>query len=258
MISTEISSTLVLNDRCGRLGNRLFQVAATIATAKKNNLNYGFGFVPYNSYYFNNPIEPIVTNIPEKKYFQECFNYYEIKINESTDFRGYYQSEKFFLNIKNEILNLFLFKNEIEEKLFNKYSFINNTCSIHVRRGDYINMPYHHPVMPVEYFKKAITFTSCKEFTVFSDDIQWCKDNFKFLNAKFISSDVYEDLILMSLCKDNIISNSTFSWWAAYLNKNKNKNVIAPHYKKWFGKNYSNLNTEDIYPSEWTQIEYES
>jgi hypothetical protein len=60
----------------------------------------------------------------------------------------------------------------------------------------------------------------------------------------------------MSLSKDNVISNSTYSWWAAWLNKNENKKVFSPHHKQWFGTSYSNLDTKDLIPNEWTQIEY--
>jgi len=252
-----MSSILVLNERNGRFGNKLFQVAATIATAKKNNLEYGFCGNPFESKYFKNEFAPIVLDIPQKKYYQERFNYYDIKLNESYEFKGYYQSEKFFKNAIEEVLKLYTFDDTIVNNLLQSYPNIMNSCSIHVRRGDYLNMPDYHTVIPLDYYKKAIECINNKHIYVFSDDIEWCKANFKFINAEFLSLNMYEDFILMSLCRDNIICNSTFSWWAAYLNKNKSKKIVAPEHKKWFGKCNSHLNTTDIYPENWTQIDYE-
>jgi hypothetical protein len=110
--------------------------------------------------------------------------------------------------------------------------------------------------MPIEYYKKAINQCSSKEFCIFSDDLDWCKENFNFKDFKFISSDDFLEFTLLTLCKEVIICNSTFGWWAAYLNNNRK--IIAPFYNKWFGPNYSNLNNIDIYPENWVQIDYES
>jgi len=86
-----------------------------------------------------------------------------------------------------------------------------------------------------------------KTYLIFSDDIEWCKLNFDFLENKiFVNGNTdFQDLYLMSKCNDNIIANSTFSWWGAWLNQNPNKKVIAP--KIWFGNFYSNFNTNDLY-----------
>jgi len=253
-----MSPILVFNDRNGRFGNKLFQVSATVATAKKNNIQYGFNFCMLFDHIFKEPIGPIVNSVPLDVYQQQQWNYYDITLDKSYDFRGYYQSEKFFLNAKNEILELFTFKSRLIENLKAMYPFIEDTCGIHVRRTDYLNQQDYHPIMSLNYFNEAINHTTCKKFSVFSDDISWCKEHLKHLDCIFISMQDYEDFILMSLCKDNIISNSTFSWWAAYLNKNQNKKVIAPHHKKWFGPGYSNLNTIDLYPSEWIQIYHDT
>jgi hypothetical protein len=127
-----------------------------------------------------------------------------------------------------------------------------NTCSIHVRRGDYIGLQNFHPVQPVSYYEEAVKIVGDdKHFLIFSDDINWCKENFTFLkNKTFVLNNLdYEDLYLMSMCKNNIISNSTFSWWGAWLNRNENKQVIIP--SKWFGISYSHLNTNDLYCEGW-------
>jgi len=251
-----MSSILVFNDKNGRFGNKLFQVAGTIAAAKKNSLQYGFNFCMLFDHIFKQPIGPVVNSVPSKVYNQQQWNYYEIVLNESHDFRGYYQSEKFFKNVKNEILELYTFKSNLVESLTKMYPLIENTCGIHVRRTDYLSQLDYHPTMPLEYYNQAIQHTDCKKFSVFSDDISWCKENFKHLDCIFISMQDFEDFILMSLCKDNIICNSTFSWWAAYLNKNTDKKIIAPYHTKWFGPGYSNLNTIDLYPETWTEVNY--
>jgi hypothetical protein len=90
-----------------------------------------------------------------------------------------------------------------------------------------------------------------KKFLIFSDDIQWCKQNFpEMKNFVYIEGQKdYEDFLLMSLCNHNIICNSSFSWWAAWINQNSNKIVIAP--KKWFGPAYSHFDTKDLYCDGW-------
>jgi hypothetical protein len=250
---------LVFSDfQNGRFGNKLFQIAATIATSVKNNINYGFyGNFNYE-FMFSNLKLPQAIKVPEKKYYEYCFEYYDICIQEPTNFFGFYQSEKFFENIKQQVLDMYDFNKKIENELVAKYSFIKDSCSIHVRRTDYLNQQSYHPVLPLNYFKKALELTDCKKFTVFSDDINWCKENFKGDEFSFINLKDYEDFILMANCKDNIITNSTFSWWAAYLNKTPNKKTICPVRNKWFGPSYASKNTKDIYPSNWIEVLYES
>ena len=251
-----MSRTLVFNDRNGRFGNKLFQIAATIATARKNNLSYGTHFDLNVNHIFKN-ILPIIAALPAKTYSQLQWNYYDIILDGSHEFLGYYQSEKFFSNIKDEIFEIFAFKDDLV-KLKELYPSIGSTCGIHVRRTDYLTQQDFHPVTPKNYFLKAIEQTSCRKFSVFSDDIEWCKEAFRDIDCKFYSLQPHEDFVLMSLCQDNIICNSTFSWWAAYLNKNPNKKIICPTHSKWFGIGYNNFNTTDIYPEKWIQINYDA
>lgn len=246
---------LVFSDfQNGRFGNKLFQIAATIATAVKNNMNYGF----YGNFNYEFMFEglklPQAILIPEKKYHEYCFEYYNIEINEPTNFFGFYQSEKFFENIKQQVKDMYTFNKAIENSLLQKYPNIKDSCSIHVRRTDYLTQQDYHPVMSKEYFNLALKESNCSRFSIFSDDITWCKDNFKDSNFDFYNLKDYEDFILMANCKDNIITNSTFSWWAAYLNKNTNKKIICPHHKRWFGPSYASKNTKDLYPSSWIEI----
>ena len=164
-----MSRTLVFNDRNGRFGNKLFQIAATIATARKNNLSYGTHFDLNVNHIFKN-ILPIIAALPAKTYSQLQWNYYDIILDGSHEFLGYYQSEKFFSNIKDEIFEIFAFKDDLV-KLKELYPSIGSTCGIHVRRTDYLTQQDFHPVTPKNYFLKAIEQTSCRKFSVFSDDI---------------------------------------------------------------------------------------
>jgi hypothetical protein len=161
------------------------------------------------------------------------------------------------MDYRNEILELFKIDDETNQKLINKYGELLklDTCSIHVRRGDYLGLQNHHPIQPIEYYQKAINLIGeDKHFLIFSDDIKWCEENFSFLNNKtFVSDNLdYEDLYLMSMCNNNILANSTFSWWGAWMNQNENKQVIIP--SKWFGISNSHLNTNDLYCDKWIKL----
>jgi hypothetical protein len=161
------------------------------------------------------------------------------------------------MDYRNEILELFKIDDETNQKLFNKYGEILNldTCSIHVRRGDYLGLQNHHPIQPIEYYQKAINIIGEeKHFLIFSDDIKWCEENFSFLkNKTFVSENLdYEDLYLMSMCNNNILANSTFSWWGAWMNQNENKQVIIP--SKWFGISNLHLNTNDLFCDKWIKL----
>lgn len=102
--------------------------------------------------------------------------------------------------------------------------------SIHVRRGDYVNNSFYVDLFEDGYYERAMRkFKRDEKFLVFSDDIQWCRSQEIFKNCEFVESGVdWEDLNVMASCKDNIIANSSFSWWAAYINKNPIKKIVAP------------------------------
>jgi hypothetical protein len=259
----EIISTRLM----GGLGNMMFQIATahsiSIRDNKKMICDTKDMLIPHKSYTF------YLENIFKKISFSDTlmnqslvgeggFHYSPIpKIDGNVKLVGYFQSEKYFMNYKTEILKLFEINDTTKNYLLEKYGVIINqdTCSIHIRRGDYLGLPTHHPTQSIDYYKNAIQIVGEKKhFLVFSDDIEWCKENFNFLNNKTFISDNkdYEDLYLMSLCKNNIIANSTFSWWGAWLNKNENKKVIIP--SKWFGVYNSHLNTNDLYCDKWIKL----
>ena len=166
---------------------------------------------------------------------------------------GYWQSEKYFKEIESLIREDFKPSDETIDKLLKTPLIDKNTISLHIRRTDYVTSNGYHPVQTIEYYKKAIDIIGDYDYIfVFSDDLKWCKENLNFENMIFIDgfTDI-EDLYLMSMCKNNIIANSSFSWWGAWLNTNPDKKVIAPI--RWFG-DMAKINTSDIIPDSWIKI----
>lgn len=174
---------------------------------------------------------------------------------------GFWQNENYFKGIREEIIKDFSVKNDISQEA-SKYlkNIINSeSVSIHIRRGDYIENIHTNSVhgsCDVDYYKKAIKYinknVSNPVFYIFSDDIPWCKENFNFLENKVLVDDTksaIDDLELMKNCKHNIIANSTFSWWGAWLNENEKKIVISP--LNWIKENPKNLTWV---PENWMQI----
>lgn len=238
-------------EEMGRLGNQLFQIASTIGIAIKN--NHEFVFKPWSySSYFKNPLPVGIIQGQEIK--EQTFHYSDITFSEGNyDLFGYFQSEKYFAHCKDTILGYLDFKDEIigNEQL-NKI----RDCSIHVRRGDYLRLKDYHPVQTMQYYNAAISYMEnkgIKTFSIFSDDMPWCKQNFRGHKFTFVEgNNETQDLCLMSKCPNQIIGNSSFSWWGAWLNRNNNKTVIAP--KNWFGSAYANYNLEDLYCTGWIRI----
>ncbi|MFA6226873.1 MAG: alpha-1,2-fucosyltransferase [Candidatus Paceibacterota bacterium] len=180
-------------------------------------------------------------------------------------FDGFWQSYKYLEPIKNELLKEITLKQTIEAKYSALLTQIRNTnsVSIHIRRGDYVNdqrTKSAHFTFGLEYYEKAIQIIKEKIqdpiFFVFSDDIEWAKENIKtnstttFIIKPTIVEKDEEEIILMSLCKHNIIANSSFSWWGAWLNQNPGKIVIAP--KKW--NNRYQKEYKDLLPPDWIKI----
>ena len=176
---------------------------------------------------------------------------------------GYWQSEKYFKDIENIIRKEITLKKSIADKYRELMGLIDktNSVSIHIRRGDYITNKRSIEIIgscSLDYcygaIEKIFASVTSPYFFIFSDDIEWVKDNLKMqYPLTFISdgqSRDYEELILMGRCKHQIIANSSFSWWGAWLNDNPNKIVIAP--RKWF--NDISINTNDLIPESWIKI----
>lgn len=186
--------------------------------------------------------------------------FFSKKITKYTYFDGYWQSENYFKKYRNDILDLFKFPELSSEFANIKQEIINaNSVSIHFRRGDYVKNEHIksvHGICDFKYYQKASDFIYKKQknikFFLFSDEPDWVKNNFKSnINYTVINTGhSITDMMLMSLCKHNIIANSSFSWWGAWLNQNPDKIVIAP--KKWFADN--KRNTIDLIPNSWLKI----
>lgn len=238
-----------------RIGNQMFMIATTLGYAIKHNIDY---FIPDKTIaphvwptYF--PQFPKAPNRLERMflYKEPEHNYNEIPFYPSIVLEGYFQSEKYFSHCRQQIIDAFQIP----------YKKLDGFVSIHVRRGDYIQYADKHPPVTFEYIKQAVMLMiekGYKDFVVCSDDIKWCKEKFKPLGtegAAFSYSAGHapiEDLAMMSCCEHNIIANSSFSWWAGWLNQNTEKIVIAPEI--WFGKGNENLSTKDILPQTWLTI----
>jgi hypothetical protein len=181
------------------------------------------------------------------------FHYSSVDIKDNTCYDGFFQCERYFPN-REFILNLFEPSDSINQEL-SKYDDIlkGTTCSIHVRRGDYVRLSSHHPVQSIEYFESAMNIIgSVDKYLIFSDDIEWCEETFTDGNYFFIKDNKdYIDMFLQSKCTHNIISNSSFSWWGAWMNKNENKKVVGP--SKWFGPSKT-ISSKNIIPESWTII----
>ena len=256
----------------GGLGNMLFQIAATKSLSIDNGVDCSFPNMEsqlklINDDNFYNPT--IKHSFEYDLMFGKLnrsqpnngtlikfpFEYLKYTVNDNSIIDGFFQSEKYFKHHRKEIIELFKIPKEIKEIINDKYSDLleTKTTALHVRRGDYVTHPNHHPVQTIEYYNKAVELIG-KDTTivVFSDDIEWCKKNFNIDNIIYIEDEKdYIELYLMSLCDNNIISNSSFSWWGAWLNTNEDKKVIAPN--KWFGSAI-NENTDDIIPEGWVKI----
>ena len=216
---------------------------------KKNQLNFKIKFITsrFIIYLFNYINPKILENIG---IFIEKNKMYDERILEAEKFfyfSGYFQSEKYFLEIKNKILNKIKLKKKLNESNLILLKKIKKTCSVavHIRKSDYINNPKFKEIYDVcgqKYYSKAIQIIKKKLnkpfFYIFSDDVEWVKKNIKFKKNMFLvelnnkeNNHVY-DFELMKNCKHFIISNSSFSWWSCWLGSTKNSIVISP--KKWF------------------------
>lgn len=176
---------------------------------------------------------------------------------------GYWQSEKYFKHIKDIIKSEFVFKNELIGKnaKIKNIIFDCNSVSLHVRRGDYISDTKTnsvHGLCGVDYYSAAIKHIdehiTCPVYFIFSDDIEWAKTNIithspvLYIEHNKKNNSFY-DMQLMSLCKHNIIANSSFSWWAAWLNSNADKIIIAP--KRWYN---NRADCPDLLPDDWVKL----
>lgn len=272
----------------GGLGNQMFQYATAFAVARRMDAHLFLDISQFNTYDLHNFSMSAyrlrgqilrsrlglyslyikkgfctrfrIINEKNLKFDSDLFN-----LKSSLVLNGYFQSEKYFQTFRDEIVNSF----KIQDEQLSPYSFeilkqlrsCTDYVSLHIRRGDYLkseNLAIHG-ICSLDYYRSAIHFF-CKrnknsKFVIFSDDIQWAKDNLELDETNlFIDGNGadrnYEDIVLMSNCRNNIIANSSFSWWGAWLNTSPEKIVIAP--EKWFAS--EELFSNDIYPKDWVKM----
>jgi hypothetical protein len=272
----------------GRLGNQMFQYAGLRGIADHRGFdwmipppdtygdsNYGLfdcfemSSVQEKNLGFMNA-QSIATG--QFHFSQEFFD----NCPDNVNLHDYFQTEKYFANIKDQIKKDYTFKENILEPCKEIIEDLDDPIFIHIRRGDYLNSQNAHPVCPIEYYEKALShFDSDTPALVFSDDIEWCKNQELFSDDRFMISEQQEyysqtcdtndgrqralvpyfDLCLMSLCSGGIMANSSMSWWGVWLQQNKSQPIIAPI--PWFGKQYNDYVMSDLLPEDWEVISYE-
>ena len=232
----------------------LFQVAALETYCRKHGFEPVYVHSEHSVHYEQNIFSSIKfsLNYPPNHRIgkHDSFEYIELpKVHCNSVITGnsYFQSEKYFC--PKVVKELFSIKDDLRQKIVSLYPHITHSVSLHVRRGDYLNFKDIHPTCSLEYYHTAMALFPEKNFIVFSDDIEWCKHNLHGNNITYLENNLkdYEELYAMSLCSDNIIANSSFSWWGAYLNENLSKRVVYP--KQWFG--IKGPNDKDVAPQTW-------
>jgi hypothetical protein len=272
----------------GGLGNQLFQIFTGLSYAIENGRPIQFPYTevvsesPRRLSYWSTFLKSIVhltTTIDiykYKRYFVKEFEYVHIPVfNHTVCLQGYFQSYKYFEKYFDTICKIIklddqkaIIKSDYKDTLFNVVDGM-ETISLHFRLGDYINQQGKHPVMSISYYKNALSqFDKSKSYRVLyfceaadndivSKSIQILQDEFK--NMEFVkvpdSIEDWKQMLIMANCTHNIIANSSFSWWGAHFNTNSSKKVCYP--SKWFGPEYSNLNTKDLCPTSWNYVSLE-
>lgn len=248
-------------------GNQMFMIAAVIGYAKKHGLQFHIPPTTLNPklwppafVHLANPAYSRfahTVNLKERGHEYNELAYDSSWLDSNIVLSGFFQSDKYFKHAFEEVKSAFALPYE-------PIDFV----GIQVRRGDYLKYPTKHPAVNYDYLRTAvIQFLNQgkNSFVVVSDDIPWCKTKLAQLkkelgvNMEFSFSEgntALQDIALLSCCTDQIISNSTFGWWGAYLNPNPEKKVYCPSEDNWFGSDNKHLPVYDLIPENWIQIKY--
>ena len=250
----------------GGLGNMMFQIAALEDMGRRSGLQTCYpglderlAILIKTANHSQNAFEYLeifknfdwYKNYQDQPVFKHTFNiphkYVRIEPMDESLYYGYFQSEMYF--DRDTTLKLFEPAGHILE-VVDKYDYT-NSCSIHIRRGDYVGKykgVYYVP--DCDYYNAAIDKVKASHYFVFSDDPEWCYANFEGDDFTFVGEQDYVELFMMARCTHNIIANSSFSWWGSYLNQNPDKKIIAP--SSWYlTYKYSSM---DIYCNNWIII----
>ena len=250
----------------GRLGNSMFQVAAVMSYARKYRFEWAvpgdaresaihrvYPDLPKTGHHFR--------GLPNNGYSAEHYEFYDWPPwGDNILLQGFFQSERFFENVKDDVKKIFSLPHVPEAEDF---------VSIHVRRGDFVQHYKSFPPIEVGYIEAAMRKIRNGKYMVFSDDIGWCRVNFAHLENSQQSFEYFTDsnertsLSFMSSCKHHIIANSTFSWWAAYLGHNPDRVIVCPNSSDWYGPENSVVTyakslklrpCRNLIPNGWIQI----
>jgi hypothetical protein len=236
------------------MGNVLFQAAHCIAFALRNKQEFSFPnrtHDPYwNPVYLQHLVNPAWEQGREDVLINENGHHWQ-PVEYKTDWEGkqvvlngYWQSELYFKDYRNEILYLFDFPYEKKE----------GYVAVHVRRGDYLTLTQKHPPVKKEWYEYAMSLFPGYRFKFFSDDINWCRQEFGGRNDCEFSTGANEvnDMTEGACCEHTISSASTFGWWMAWLNRNPDKTIYIP--KLWFQPGWDGLETKDIVPGYYIKL----
>lgn len=231
----------------------MFQVAAAIGYARRHGLEFS---VPNtttkpksNPIYLQHLVHPGWDDSTPQVVIQEHgFPYQDMEWQEewrgqkNVVLDGYWQSEKYFKDYRDDVLKAFGFPWQMEP----------GVVAVHVRRGDYLKLPQKHPPVTEQWYRKAMSLFPGYIFRFFSDDIRWCKQTFKMRDGHSFSEGQTEvdDLVAGSCCEHQICSASTFSWWQMWLSQNPNKRVVMP--RRWFVDGWGGVDVRDIVP-DWVE-----
>ena len=271
----------------GGLGNQLFQIFSLISYGLTNNISVYFQDKkdpiridrPFYWDNFLSCLKPFVksaceTNLPIYK--ENGFHYNMMipydQVRKPFKFYGYFQSYRYFQEKEQYIFKLIKLNEQIErvKTKYNQICVFDNTISLHFRIGDYKHQPQNHPVMDIKYYRSALQHvtdrTKRNDWNILyfyeKQDIDMVKEKIDILRKEFnsltftpINTEIvdYDQLLLMSLCQHNIIANSSFSWWGAYLNQNTHKTVTYP--SMWFGPSFGNIKMDDMFPIGWNKVD---
>jgi len=273
----------------GGLGNQLFMIFTTLAYGIQNNIRVIF---PYHCQmgsrhtYWDSFLKDLVIFTTEnpgnqtsdgqifslQRFYEQGFHYTPIPQLDNVLLYGYFQSPKYFDQVKQQIfkiLHLLDKQQNIKEKFSGLFERSDEIVSMHFRLGDYKEKRYHHAIMNYEYYENAITYivdhspvVSRVLYFCESEDNEYVSGQIARLQNRFPTieffkvpdhSEDYEQILIMSCCNHNIIANSSFSWWGAYLNGFQEKIVCFP--SVWFGEGYNNYSHADMIPVDWVKIQ---
>lgn len=245
----------------GRLGNQLFQVAATLACAAEAGDEAVFPPWHYAEY-FRNPVRTETLPASGLPVWEQSGGHYSpLPKQKDLDLLGYFQSARYFANVADRVRAHFQPSTAVAEAVEARYGALDfsRLVAVHVRRGDYLSMLDWFPVLPLGYYALAARlFGDDWRYLIFSDDPDWCRDCLLPIlphGSARIAEDAPDHLhlFLIARCAHQIIANSSFSWWGAWLNANPRKVVVAPC--PWFGPDNPGDPT-DVVPADWIALRW--